>query len=75
MGTMQADTVALVARTGKLLSTAEYDEAAVEYQLTVALNALRQAQTSAAKAGYGDQFIGSIDEAVKQVEYTKGMLS
>lgn len=72
---MQADTVALVARTAKALTPQNYHETAVEHQLTVALNALRQAQTSAAKAGYGDQFIGSIDEGVKQVEYSKGMLS
>ena len=48
---------------------------AVDLHLRDALYALRSALRNAEVVQFGDQFRGAVDEAIKQVEYTRGMLS
>lgn len=58
----------------RILSPQATAEAGVETNLAAALNFLRAALRSAEEADYGDQFRGSLDEAIAQVEYSAGML-
>lgn len=50
-------------------------EAAAKKLLLEAVVKLQQVQRAAEAADYGDQFTGSVDEAIKQIEYTLGMLA
>lgn len=50
-------------------------EAAAKKHLVEAVVQLRQVLCAAEAADYGDQFTGSVDEAIKQIEYTLGMLA
>jgi hypothetical protein len=50
-------------------------EQEVERRIRAALTELQAAARAAEAADYGDQFTGSVDEAIKQVEYSLGMLS
>lgn len=50
-------------------------EQAIGKELQAALNALKAAQAGAKAVGYGDQFRGSLDDAIAQVNHTLGMLA
>lgn len=50
-------------------------EVAARKHLLEAVAKLQQVQRAAEAADYGDQFTGSVDEAIKQIEYTLGMLA
>lgn len=50
-------------------------EAAAQKLLLDAVAKLHEVHRAAEAADYGDQFTGSVDEAIKQIEYTLGMLA
>lgn len=61
-------------RTRRAIPLGAHHERDAEQHLNRARASLRAAMSSAEAAGYGDQFRGSLDEAIKHVEYTQGML-
>lgn len=50
-------------------------EQAVERHLRAAIELLKAANAAGEVAGYGDQFTGSVDEAIQQANYSLRMLS
>jgi hypothetical protein len=59
----------------RIMSPQSASEAAVESSLSAALCSLLAARRGAEDAGYGDQFRGALNEAIAQVECTRGMLA
>lgn len=50
-------------------------EAAAKKLLLEAVAKLHEVHRAADAAGYGDQFTGSVDEAIAQIKYSLGMLA
>lgn len=50
-------------------------EAAAKKNMQEAVQKLHEGLRAAEAAGYGDQFTGSVDEAIAQINYTLGMLA
>jgi hypothetical protein len=51
------------------------DEAVVLQRLREAHAALMQAHSAAFRAGYGDQFMAAVEDAVRAVEHVRKMLA
>lgn len=72
----ERDSITLTAASSPRIGTpAQLAEQEVDRRLCVALIELQNANRAAESAGYGDQFTGSVDEAIKQIKYTLGMLA
>jgi hypothetical protein len=72
----ERDSIALTAAGSQRFGTPEkLAEQEAEHRLRVVLVELQNVNRAAETAGYGDQFMGSVDEAIKQVRYTLGMLA